>query len=60
MLPRSHHAFHYGAAFFVKARRVGADGVEVEFFLWRRVFVVGVSENEGFSGMGSFGGAGKE
>lgn len=53
VLPRSHHAFHYGAAFFVKARRVGSYGVEVEFSLWRRVFVVGVSENEGFSGMSS-------
>lgn len=60
VLPRGDYAFHDGAAFFVKARRVGADGVEVEFFFWGRVLVVGVSENEGFSGMGSFGGAGKE
>ena len=54
MPPRSHHALHHGTAFFVKARRVGANGVEVEFFLWRGVFVVGVSENERLSGMGSF------
>ena len=60
VLPRGDYAFHDGAAFFVKARRVGAYGVEVEFFFWGGVFVVGVSENEGFSGMGSFGDAGKE
>lgn len=60
VLPRGDHAFHDGAAFFVEAWRVGADGVEVEFFFGSGVFVVGISENEGFSGMGSFGGAGKE
>lgn len=60
VLPRGHHAFYDGSAFFVEARRVGADGVEVEFFFWGGVFVVGVSENERFSGMGSFGGGDKE
>lgn len=60
VLPRGDYAFYDGAAFFVKARRVGADGVEIEFFFWGGVFIVGVSENEGFSGMGLFGGDGKE
>lgn len=60
MLPRGDYAFYDGAAFFVKARRVGADGVEIEFLFGSGVFVVGVSENEGFSGMGWFGGEDKE
>ena len=60
VLPRGDYAFYDGAAFFVEDWRVGADGVEVEFFFGFGVFVVGISENEGFSGMGSFGGAGKE
>lgn len=60
VLPRGDYAFYDGAAFFVEAWRVRADGVEVEFFFWSGVFVVGVSEDEGFAGMGLFGGAGKE
>ena len=60
VLPRVDYAFYDGAAFFVEVWRVGADGVEVEFFFGVGVFVVGVSEDEGFSGMGLFGGAGKE
>lgn len=60
VLPRGDYAFYDGAAFFVEALRVRADGVEIEFFFGRGVFVAGVSEDKGFSGMGLFGGAGKE